>query len=87
VADGAHHLLRDKEDAAADDGADDDGGGLREAEDALKWLVFALCGGGDVSGYGGAPMEGFVPRVARLRAFAGKFRRYCFTPFISRPPW
>jgi hypothetical protein len=66
MADSAHHLLRDKEDAAADDGADDDGGGLREAEDALKWLVFALCGGGDVSGYGGAPMEGFVPRVARL---------------------
>jgi hypothetical protein len=47
VADGAHHLLRDKEDAAANDGADDDGGGLREAEDALERLMFALCGGGD----------------------------------------
>jgi hypothetical protein len=42
VANGAHHLLRDKKDAAADDGADDDSGGLREAEDALKRLVFAV---------------------------------------------
>jgi hypothetical protein len=55
VADGAHHLLRDEEDAAADDGTDDDGGGLREAEDALERLVFALRGGGDSCGYGEAP--------------------------------
>ena len=53
VADGAHHLLRDKEDAAADDGADDDGGGLRETEHALERLVFTLRGGGYVCGYGG----------------------------------
>jgi hypothetical protein len=52
VADGAHHLLWDKEDAAADDGADDDGGGLRETEDALERLVFALCGSRDSCGYG-----------------------------------
>jgi hypothetical protein len=42
MADGTHHLLRDKEDAAADDGTDDDGGGLREAEHALERLVFAV---------------------------------------------
>jgi hypothetical protein len=53
VAYGAHHLLRDKKDAAADDGANNDGSGLREAEDALERLVFALRGGGDGSGYGG----------------------------------
>jgi hypothetical protein len=52
MADSAHHLLRDKEDAAADDSADDDGGGLRETEDALERLVFALRGGRDGSGYG-----------------------------------
>jgi hypothetical protein len=45
MADGAHHLLRDKEDAAADDGADDDGSGLREAEDALQGLMLALVAG------------------------------------------
>jgi len=42
VAYGAHHLLRDKEDAAADDGANNDGSGLREAEDTLERLVFAV---------------------------------------------
>jgi hypothetical protein len=61
VAHGAHHLLRDKEDAAADDGANNDGSGLREAEDALERLVFALCGGGDGCGYG----EGSDGRVFR----------------------
>jgi hypothetical protein len=61
VADGAHHLLRDKEDAAADDGADDDGRGLREAEHTLERLMFALRGGGDGSGYG----EGSGGRVFR----------------------
>jgi hypothetical protein len=61
VADGAHHLLRNKEDAAADDGADDDGGGLREAEDALERLVFAVilrvAGVRRWRGYGVAPEE------------------------------
>jgi hypothetical protein len=67
VADGAHHLLRDEEDAAADDGTDDDGGGLREAEDALERLVFAVVvrlggirrGGGDgkCSGRMNVPLE------------------------------
>jgi hypothetical protein len=52
VAYGAHHFLRDEEDAAANDGADDDGGGLREAEDALERLMFALGGSRDSCGYG-----------------------------------
>jgi hypothetical protein len=55
MADGAHHLLRDKEDAAADDGADNDGGGLREPENTLERLVLALimsAGGRVGRGYG-----------------------------------
>src|ERR1700743_2869382 len=58
---GTHHLLRDKEDAAADDGANNDGSGLREAEHALERLGVALRGGGDGSGYG----EGSGGRVFR----------------------
>jgi hypothetical protein len=61
VAYGAHHLLRDKEDAAADDGANNDGSGLREAENALERLMFAVVlrvagvrrGDGDGEGSGG----------------------------------